>query len=219
MIPSQPPSHPHHSQPLPEIRAWLLDLDGTLYHAGPLKRRMALDLALTGLGRARLLSHFRHAHEEIRERQKQDPMVEFQPSPYQEQLQRTATRFGKSVEEVRSIVIDWMIDRPCKHLRKLRRESLVEELRAFKQGGGKLAVVSDYPVEKKLDALELSDLFDVRVGNGETAGLSRLKPAPDGYLLAARRLDCAPGQCLVIGDRDDADGAAARAGGMSFRQI
>ncbi|MCB9916751.1 MAG: HAD hydrolase-like protein, partial [Planctomycetes bacterium] len=43
--------------------------------------------------------------------------------------------------------------------------------------------------------------------------------APDGYLEAARRLGVAPAECLVVGDRDDADGAAARAAGMAFRRI
>ncbi|HXS15539.1 MAG TPA: HAD-IA family hydrolase [Polyangiaceae bacterium] len=219
MTPPVPPSHPRHEKPVLEVQAWLVDLDGTLYSAPPMKRRMALELALGGLMRARLLSQFRQVHEELREQQKQDPLVSFGSSPYEEQLQRTATRFDKSVDEVRTIVTEWMIERPCKHLRGVRRESLVEEIRAFKAGGGKLAVVSDYPVERKLAALEVRDLFDVVVGNGETIGLSRIKPAPDGYLLAARLLDCPPEHCLVLGDRDDADGAAARAAGMRFRHV
>jgi beta-phosphoglucomutase-like phosphatase (HAD superfamily) len=38
-------------------------------------------------------------------------------------------------------------------------------------------------------------------------------------LLAAERLEVEPAACLVIGDRDDADGEAARAAGMAFRHI
>src|SRR5690606_40516027 len=52
---------------------------------------------------------------------------------------------------------------------------------------------------------------------GESGGPSALKPAPDGYLKAALSLGVSPEHCLVIGDRDDADGAAARAAGMAFR--
>ena len=61
--------------------------------------------------------------------------------------------------------------------------------------------------------------FDVVVSNGEHPDLKRLKPAPDGMLLAAAELGVLPEHCLVIGDRDDADGAAARAAGMAFRLI
>jgi HAD superfamily hydrolase (TIGR01549 family) len=201
------------------VQAWLVDLDGTLYSAPPLKRRMALEVAWGGLFKARILSQFRHVHEELREQQKQDPLISFGSSPYEEQLQRTATRLDKSVDDVRAVVTEWMIERPCKYLRGFRRDSLVEDIRVFKAGGGKLAVVSDYPVERKLLALEVRDLFDAVVGNGETTGLTRIKPAPDGYQLAARLLGCPAEQCLVFGDRDDADGAAARAAGMRFRHI
>lgn len=79
--------------------------------------------------------------------------------------------------------------------------------------------MSDYPGSRKLAALGLTDDFDVVVCNGEPGGPTRLKPAPDGYLLAAERLGFAPEECLVVGDRDDADGEAARRGKMDFRKI
>jgi len=206
------------SLPLPPL-AWLVDLDGTLYRAAPMKRRMAMELALFGLHRARLLSQFRHAHEELRALQTKDPCASFAPSPYQEQLKRAATRTGKTVSEVSEVVSEWMIERPGRWLYKHRREDLVEEIRAFRQQGGLTALVSDYPAASKLKALGVTDLFDQVVANGETKELTRLKPSPDGYLLAAQRLGCQPPQCLVIGDRDDADGAAARAAGMQLRLI
>ncbi len=92
-------------------------------------------------------------------------------------------------------------------------------MRAFKAKGGRTALVSDYPAQRKLDALGCRELFDVIVANGEKNGPRRLKPDPEGYLLAAKLLEVAPAVCLVIGDRDDADGAAARAAGMGFRLV
>ena len=53
----------------------------------------------------------------------------------------------------------------------------------------------------------------------EIIQLLELKPHPEGYLSAAERLGVAPSACLVIGDRDDADGAAARAAGMAVHII
>jgi beta-phosphoglucomutase-like phosphatase (HAD superfamily) len=57
------------------------------------------------------------------------------------------------------------------------------------------------------------------IANGEPGGPERLKPHPDGYLLAAALLGVSSEQCLVIGDRDDADGVAARHAKMAFRLI
>ena len=80
----------------------------------------------------------------------------------------------------------------------------------------KLALVSDYPVRRKLDALGLPLEFDAIVANGEAGGPKSLKPNPEGYLLAADRLGTSPRRCLVVGDREDADGDAALRAGMSF---
>jgi HAD superfamily hydrolase (TIGR01549 family) len=96
---------------------------------------------------------------------------------------------------------------------------LLEELRAFRAEGGRTALVSDYPAELKLAALGVRSLFEIVVANGEPNGPRRLKPHPEGFLRAAEQLGVAPERCLVIGDRRDADGEAARAAHMSFRLI
>jgi HAD superfamily hydrolase (TIGR01549 family) len=89
----------------------------------------------------------------------------------------------------------------------------------FRTAGGKTALVSDYPATGKLRALGALELFDLVVSNGEPGGPSRLKPHPEGYLSAAERLGVEPAHCLVIGDRDDADGQAARNAGMAVHII
>lgn len=73
--------------------------------------------------------------------------------------------------------------------------------------------------KKKLRALAVQDLFDVVVASGEDHSPRNLKPDPEGYLRAAELLQVEPAQCLVIGDREDADGAAARAANMGFRLV
>ena len=80
-------------------------------------------------------------------------------------------------------------------------------------------VVSDYPARKKLSALGVTDLFDAIVASGEPGGPVALKPDPRGYLLAAEQVGIPAAECLVIGDRDDADGEAARRAGMQFRRV
>lgn len=179
---------------------------------------MAVELTLFGWSAFGTLRQFRHDHEALREQQAlgQTPI---HGSPFENQLARTAQKLDIPVEQVERVVQDWMFARPGKWIARFARASLLTEVRNFKAQGGRTALVSDYPAERKLDALGCRELFDVIVANGEKNGPRRLKPDPEGYLLAAKLLEVAPAVCLVIGDRDDADGAAARAAGMGFRLV
>ncbi len=195
-------------------RAWLVDLDGTLYEARWVKLAMASELALGGLGAVKVLRRFRKEHELMREAEETDA-----ESPFEAQIRRTAAALSVPSSTVEARVVEWMIERPQKWIRRFRRDALLSEIREYRAAGGRTALVSDYPARGKLEALDATALFDVVVASGEPGGPRRLKPDPDGYLTAARRLEVDPGDCLVIGDRDDADGAAARAAGMAFRKV
>jgi len=195
-------------------RAWLVDLDGTLYEARWLKLAMAAELGLLGAPSWSIVRQFRREHERLRAE-----VYSGELTPFEEQLRRTTAALGAPPDQVRACVDEWLIRRPCKWIRAFRRQSLLAEIQAFREAGGRTAVVSDYPAKQKLEALGATSLFDAVVANGEPGGPDRLKPAPDGLLLAARRLDVTPEDCLVLGDRDDADGAAARAAGMGFRLV
>jgi FMN phosphatase YigB (HAD superfamily) len=197
--------------------AWLVDLDGTLYRSRPVQLAMGLELLLSGWGAISTLRAFRHAHEQLRG---QIPIAGSLPaSPFQRQLDHAAERLGRSPADVELMVREWMFRRPLKWVARSRRAELLQALAEYRAGGGKSALVSDYPASGKLEALGASALFDLVVSNGEPGGPSRLKPDPEGYLSAAERLGVAPEACLVIGDRDDADGAAARAAGMAVHII
>jgi HAD superfamily hydrolase (TIGR01549 family) len=196
------------------FKAWLVDLDGTLYRPSLVKAAMAAELGLLGWGAVRTLRHFREQHEHVRAELKDDV-----PSPYRLQLERTALALEMEIEHVELAVTEWMIERPGKWIRLFRRTDLITEIASFRGGGGRTALVSDYPALKKLHALGHANLFDAVVASGEAEGPRRLKPHPDGYLAAARRLGIEPEHCLVIGDRMDADGKAAEAAGMQFRLV
>jgi len=200
--------------------AWLIDLDGTLYTARWVKLAMALELAIFGWSAARTLRRFRHEHEALREELIAGAaLAESHASPFAAQLSRTAAALALSEERVELIVRDWMIERPGKWIRRFPRASLLGEVRQYRGEGGRTALVSDYPAAKKLRALAVEDLFDVIVASGEQHGPRNLKPDPEGYLRAAELLGVEPERCLVIGDRQDADGAAARAAKMAFRLV
>lgn len=197
--------------------AWLVDLDGTLYRSRPVQLAMAAELLLFGWGAVKTLRSFRHAHEELRGQNPDQASLAL--SPFQRQLNHAAQKLGRSPDDVERTVREWMFRRPLKWVARSKRAQLLHTLAQYRAGGGKTALVSDYPATGKLQALGALSLFDLVVSNGEPGGPSKLKPDPEGYLSAAARLGVAPEACLVIGDRDDADGAAARAAGMAVHII
>jgi FMN phosphatase YigB (HAD superfamily) len=195
-------------------RAWLLDLDGTLYHARRLKLVMLWELRRASPAALATLRRFRQEHEWLR-RHQTSPLTD----PFQAQLERTAEARGTSVAEVAATVQHWMFACPGRWLRRFRRTSLLQAAYAFRAEGGRIAVVSDYPARAKLLALDCEDLAECVVACGEAKGPRWLKPHPDGYSLAAERLGVSAAECLVIGDRIDADGAAAERAGMAFQRV
>ncbi len=194
--------------------AWLLDLDGTLYRPKPVKRMMAMELLASGWAAIPTLRRFRAEHEHLRE-----TLDEAVDDPFRVQLQNTARALGHSEHSVERLVRTWMIERPQKWIQRHTRHELVQEVSEFAKRGGKLAIVSDYPASEKLRAIRHLPQIEVVVCCGEPGGPGRLKPHPDGYLEAARRLGCPPEECLIIGDRDDADGEAARRAGIDVRLV
>jgi HAD superfamily hydrolase (TIGR01509 family) len=194
--------------------AWLVDLDGTLYRHKPVQLAMALELSLFGWGSIKTLRTFRHSHEALRAETTEGTALGL--SPFERQLEHAARTLGVERNQVEKVVRQWMFERPLKWVARAKRVQLLEALAQYRAGGGKTALVSDYPATGKLNALGAAGLFDLVVSNGEPGGPSRLKPHPEGYLTAAERLGVEPARCLVIGDRDDADGGAARAAGMGL---
>jgi HAD superfamily hydrolase (TIGR01509 family) len=91
-------------------------------------------------------------------------------------------------------------------------EGAVELVRALTARGTPLAVASSSPldfIDHVLDALGIAGCFAVRASSNE---VPRGKPAPDVFLLAARRLAVEPSRCTVIEDAVAGMQAAARAG-------
>lgn len=201
-------------EPTLRHKAWLVDLDGTLYRATYVRMAMAAQLAMGHWRAVPVLRAFRRELEDLR-CQEHDCGV----SPFQLQIERAAKRLGQPPESVEALVAEWMVRRPGRWLHWFRRRGLLAEIERFRDAGGRTALVSDYPAREKLAALGASHLFEHVIASGDSDGLRRLKPWPDGYLLAAQCLGVEPRDCIVLGDRADTDGEAARSAGMDFRKV
>lgn len=125
------------------------------------------------------------------------------------------------LEELSGLAFDWHdLDarRQEEILRDLTHEGtmrgVIDLLDQLGRAETRRAVVSSsshHWVDGWLEKLEFSDNFETVVCRGDAP---RIKPAPDLYLEAAKRLAVAPGACLVI--EDSLNGVrSAKAAGMT----
>lgn len=165
------------------VRAVSWDLDGTLYDLRALRWRALWPGSWRD---ARAISAWRRTCDEVRRRGGQLPPG-LDPAP------------------ARAAEARWLV--PA--LRAIGpRAGVVEALDALR--GLPQVVVSDHPAEDKLVALGLRARFAHAVV-GEALGW--LKPSPRPFVAAAEALGVPVESLLHVGDRDDTDGAGARAAG------
>ncbi len=81
-------------------------------------------------------------------------------------------------------------------------DSSVDFLRALRKAGVRTALVSSSRnAASVLETAGLADMFDVRIDGNDLARLGlRGKPAPDLFLLAAKRLEASPSRAVVLED-------------------
>ena len=193
------------------IRAVLFDVDGTLYRQRPLRFLMAAELATLAFRQPRrapavwrALSAYRKAQETLRGRDEADSA---------QQLRIAAAQVGMTQDGVAAIVDEWMIERPLKYLSRCRADGLVDLLDFLTSRHVRIGVLSDYPAQKKLDALGVGQYFSLVLCGGDP-DVGAFKPNPRGFLAACETWQLAPADVLYVGDRVDADAAGAHAAKM-----
>ncbi|HBG06019.1 MAG: hypothetical protein A2075_15650 [Geobacteraceae bacterium GWC2_58_44] len=196
---------------LRKIRGVILDLDGTLYNQKQLRSTMRRKLIGFYLFRPWLIKElillvrFRRLREELAEAGEGGVALQ--------QYAVTARKCNCSSAEVERVVERWMHQAPLPHLAGCRYPFVDNLLSLLSKQQIMAAVLSDYPPEAKLKALGLDHLLSC---SSTDPGIDRLKPDPAGLLYICRRWNLSPDQCLVIGDRDERDGEAARRAGMPY---
>jgi FMN phosphatase YigB (HAD superfamily) len=195
------------------VTAVIFDVDGTLYRQRPLRRAMAARMVrahllrpVRGARTVRVLGAYRSAQEELRS---SPALVGLAGA----QAVIAAERSGVPTDEVQRCVAHWMDTVPLDLLCRYVQPGLTELLESLRRNGIRLGVFSDYPATDKLRALGIGDLFDVVVCAGD-AEVSAFKPSPRGLLIALERLGVGADEALYVGDRVDADAAAAAAAGV-----
>lgn len=95
---------------------------------------------------------------------------------------------------------------------------VLDTVKRLKQKGIKVVVFSDYNyVKEKLEALGLDlSLVDYYF---DAPCLGGLKPCKESFLALCEAIGEQPSDCIMVGDRDDTDGAGARSVGMPFVMV
>lgn len=183
------------------------DLDGTLYELPKTKLRMVF--ACFPLGR--VLRVGRAAREELSGRR-----FDSGAALIDEEARIAAERLGRTRAETKTLLHELFNLRLARVLRRVGPRpgvrALLDDLVAR---GVKIAVISDRgAVVEKLTALGLADLPWSALVSADDVGILK----PDGALFAACADRCGVSLDAVVhvGDRDDKDGAGARAAGCSF---
>ena len=189
----------------PSVRVVVFDLDGTLYDMRCIRRGMAGRLIAHCLSHPRdlrvprILVEFRRS----RERLSEEEIGEIRRLQYE----RPAARLGLPSERVREVVEEWFFRRPLPYLAKCRFPGVRRLFEKLASMGKRVAVLSDYPVAEKLAALGL--VADIEV-SGMDPEVDRLKPHPAGLQRVLDLAGAEPGECVLVGDREERDGASAR---------
>jgi putative hydrolase of the HAD superfamily len=192
----------------PVIEAVGFDLDGTLYPNYRLNCRLFPFL----LRDMRLLLAFGKARDRIRAAQETGTGLPPGRDFYGYQAELTAEILHAPVQAVKE-QIERLIYRGWEpHFKKIRLfPYVVETLRALREAGLKLGMLSDFPPEIKLKNLGIDGLWDTALGSEQTGAL---KPAVRPFMALAQALDTSPEKILYVGNSFRYDVAGAGRAGM-----
>jgi HAD superfamily hydrolase (TIGR01549 family) len=195
------------------LQAICFDVDGTLYLQRQLRLMMLWRLLSRNISNPRqafetfrIIAVFREAQETLR-------TAAMPCDVAAAQLDLTCRLTGITREKVASCTATWFDQEPLPLLRRCMRPGLKEFLETAKVRGIKLAVLSDYPAEPKLRALEIRQFFDVVVSAQDT-GIGYFKPNPAGLNLVTRELKVEKSDMLYVGDREEVDAEVADRAGV-----
>jgi HAD superfamily hydrolase (TIGR01549 family) len=193
------------------IEGIAFDLDGTLYP----NYRLNIQLIPFILKEWRLLLAFGNARKIIRTEQEKTPSASGNFYEYQAEIvaKLLAVKSEPMKEKIETLIYNGWV--PLFKKIKLYK-NVVETLTALRKSGYKLALLSDFPPEKKLEYLGISGIWDA-VLCSERCGAIKPHLLSFTELIAAMALPCE--KILYVGNSRSYDVAGAKRAGMKTAWI
>lgn len=189
----------------------IFDLDGTLYD----NTKLPVYIVIHSLFHLRLLYA-----ERVCRRRMSGRYYGTKGLTYKELFRRMAAMSGRSEETAAKWYWQTYMPLQVKMLqRHFHKKPWVDQtLKTLRDKGIKLACFSDYSfIREKLKAVDISpDSFDYII-DAPTAG--GCKPCRKAFVYVAKKIGCYPADILMVGDRDDTDGAGAESANMQFYKV
>ena len=190
------------------VQGVIFDLDGTLYAQSRMRRYM-LGAILSHPQRFRI-AHVLYIYRRERNRRKGQIFANLSEATYQ-----WCRKFlSITREEFEEIYTLWMHRKPLHYIKNCVYMGVPEVFTLLREKGKKIAVLSEYPVREKLQALDLQ--ADVCCSADE---VHALKPHVKGLQRVLKRLSLQPQHCVYIGNEIYRDGHCAAHLGVHFVHI
>jgi len=200
-----------------DIKCILFDLDGTLYNQHVLRIIMAVNLLFVdadGKGRPltrwqsiKIIRTFRKEREKLRS-------CGVVTNLKCVQYENTAKIIGIGHDVVKSVVKEWIFERPLYWLKRIADKEIGKLMIRLRQQGYRLGIFSDYPIKNKIIALGLEpDIFDVLICATDK-NINAFKPNCAGFERAAKLWGCEMNNIMYVGDRAETDIDGALNAGM-----
>lgn len=201
-----------------QYKAVIFDLDGTLYYQRPFRVRMAwwiVGYIISHPHAVRdvsLIIQYRKVREHWEQYSSSVKVADTQMLDEQ-QYAYVAKQMNLPVEKVRRTIEFYMLEAPLKLLAAYRDEVLANIIEILRLRGITVVIYSDYPVQEKLKALGIEadghyTSTDARIGC--------MKPAPKGIQVILKDYGLSHTDALMIGDRYEKDGLAAKENDVDF---
>ena len=199
---------------LSEYKAWILDFDGTLYYQLPLRICMATKLLAyyalhpRKISELILIQNYRQLREKLFAADKENFYIL--------QLEKISEKYKISVSEIEKLLEFWFFEKPLPLIKKFQRKNLIESIILHQRQGVKMIVYSDYPVDKKISAVDFNPDYTF-YSNDDL--IKCMKPDSRGLKNILAALNLNPDEVLFIGDRDDRDGLCAKNAGVDYLNV
>ena len=126
----------------------------------------------------------------------------------------TAAKYSVSSEYVRDVIDKWIYKNPIDAVSCSKDEKLLCVIKKLKDMGKKIVIWSDYYADDKLEALGV-DADAVYTADDSNRHIE-LKPSDEALKLIMSDFNVSNDKVLMIGDRLEKDGLAAKSAGVDY---